>query len=423
MRLKLTAAALALALMGTVGAMAQTTIKLLTPENNERVNAFWDGVIADYQAAHPEITVDKQLMAGDAMMAKLPTMLSSSAAPDIFFTWGGGVMQALSETGSIKDLTDDFDADGGAWRNAYSPAAVSAFSINDRVWAVPYKFTMINFYYNKTLFEQAGVDGNAIATWDDLLAAIDKLKAVGITPIALGAKDKWPVHFYWTYLALREGGGQAFTDAKAKVGDGFLSAPFVRAGELLQQLAAAEPFQRGFEAAGWGDSLTEFSDGRAAMILGFSDTPQGLGNSATDAAGGISYDQIGMFAFPSVSDGTGDPAETFGGNNGWLVYKDAKPEALDFLRFATSPENQAKYAALNSDIPVVPSAASGITDPMLAAVAERFAKSPFHQNFLDQDLGPDVGWGVVNQLVVDLVTNQVTPGDAAQQIQEAWNLQ
>ena len=158
------------------------------------------------------------------------------------------------------------------------------------------------------------------------------------------------------------------------------------------------------------------------MILGFSDTPQGLAGSATDKKG-IGYDQIGMLAFPSVPDGAGDVAETFGGNNGWLVYKDAKPEAIEFLRFATNPENQAKYAALNTDIPVVASAASAITDPMLKVVAERFAKSPFHQNFLDQDLGPDVGWGVVNQLVVELVTDQVTPGDAAQQIHDAWNLQ
>lgn len=417
---KLAAAALALAILASSGAQAQTKVTMLTPENNDRVNGFWNGVIADYEAAHPGVDIDYQYMTGDAMMAKLPTMLSSSAAPDLFFTWGGGVMRSLSETGAIKDLTADFDADGGAWRNNYSPAAVSAFSADGKVWAVPYKFSMINFYYNKALFQQAGVDGDKISTWDDLLGAIDKLKAAGITPIALGAKDKWPVHFYWSYLALRAGGGQAFTDAKAKVGDGFLSTPFVQAGELLQQLAAAEPFQRGFEAAGWGDSLTAFADGRAAMVLGFSDTPQGLSGSATDKKG-IPYDEIGMFAFPSVPDGKGDPAETFGGNNGWLVYRDAKPEALDFMKFATNPENQAKYAALNSDIPVVPEAAAGITDPILTRVADRFAKSPYHQNFLDQDLGPDVGWGVVNQLVVELVTNQVSPRDAAQQIQDAWS--
>ena len=218
MRLKIAVAAIAISLIGTVGAWAQTTIKMISPENNEKVNAFWDNVIADYEAAHPGVTIDKQYMVGDAMMAKLPTMLSSSAAPDIFFSSGGGVMRSLSQTGAIKDLTQDFDANGGAWRNAYSPAAVSAFTVDNKVWAVPYKFSMVNFYYNKTLFEQAGVDGSAIATWDDLLTAVEKLKAAGITPIALGAKDRWPVHFYWTYLALREGGGAAFTDAKAKVG-------------------------------------------------------------------------------------------------------------------------------------------------------------------------------------------------------------
>ncbi|MCX5580512.1 extracellular solute-binding protein [Kaistia terrae] len=422
MRFRIAIAAAAMTFASMLGASAQTTVRMLTPEKNPKINAFWESVIQEYQTAHPDVSIEQQYMSGDAMMAKLPTMLSSSAAPDIFFSWGGGVMRSLSQTGAIKDLTADFDADGGAWRKSYSPAAVDAFSFDGKVWAVPYKLSMINFYYNKDLFEKAGVDGDAIRSWDDFLAAIAKLKAAGITPIAVGAKDKWPVHFYWAYLALREGGSQSFIDAKAKRGDGFKSDSFVKAGELLQKLGEAAPFQRGFEAAGWGETLTDFADGRAAMVLGFSDTPENLPDSATDKKG-IGQEKIGMFAFPSVPGGKGDPAETFGGNNAWLVYKDAKPEAVDFLRYATSPANQARYAALNADIPVVASAASEITNPLLKSAAESVGKSPFHQNFLDQDLGPDVGWGVVNQMVVELVTGEISPADAAQQIQDAWDLQ
>ena len=37
-----------------------------------------------------------------------------------------------------------------------------------------------------------------IKTWDDLLAAVKKLKAAGITPLVVGGADKWPLHFYWT---------------------------------------------------------------------------------------------------------------------------------------------------------------------------------------------------------------------------------
>ena len=50
---------------------------------------------------------------------------------------------------------------------------------------------------------KAGVDGTTIKTWDDLLAAVKKLKAAGMTPIAVGGADKWPLHFYWTHLAMR----------------------------------------------------------------------------------------------------------------------------------------------------------------------------------------------------------------------------
>ncbi|GAL31036.1 maltose/maltodextrin ABC transporter substrate binding periplasmic protein MalE [Vibrio variabilis] len=95
--------------------------------------------------------------------------------------------------------------------------------------------SQVGFWYNKKLFKQAGIDGESIQTWDEFLTAIEKLKAAGITPIAVGGADKWPMHFYWSYLVMRAGGQEAFTAAMQDQGDGFAGEAFVRAGEELKR--------------------------------------------------------------------------------------------------------------------------------------------------------------------------------------------
>ena len=47
---------------------------------------------------------------------------------------------------------------------------------------------MIGYFYNKELFEQAGIDGPA-ATWDEFFEDLDKLKEAGITPLAMDTAD------------------------------------------------------------------------------------------------------------------------------------------------------------------------------------------------------------------------------------------
>ena len=102
------------------------------------------------------------------------------------------------------------------------------------------------FYYNKKLFEKAGVKAEDIKSWDDFLGAVKKLKAAGITPIVVGAGEKWPMHFYYSYLVMRIGGDHALADAKAGKDGGFKNATFVEAGKRLASSRALEPFQPGY---------------------------------------------------------------------------------------------------------------------------------------------------------------------------------
>ena len=124
--------------------------------------------------------------------------------------------------------------------------------------------------YNKELFAKAGVDGAKIKTWDDLLAAVKTLKAAGVTPIVVGGADKWPLHFYWTHLAVRLGGKAGFEAALKGENGGFEGEVFQKSGELFKQLVDLQPFQNGFLGFKNPQALGYFGDGKAAMILAIS---------------------------------------------------------------------------------------------------------------------------------------------------------
>jgi raffinose/stachyose/melibiose transport system substrate-binding protein len=330
------------------------------------------------------------------------------------------VLKAQSETGAIRDLTAAIDADGGAWRNAVSPAAIDGLSIDGKVWAAPVQSGLVSFFYNKAMFDEAGVDATSIQTWDDFLAAVQKLKDAGLTPIAGGGGDKWPIHFYWSYLAMRELGKDGFEAAKA--GEGFQGEGFVKASQHLADLGALEPFQDGYLGATWPDTQAVFADGRAAMVLGFENmaTASNQANSATDGKG-LAQDQIGRFPFPLVDGGAGVITDDLGGLNGWVVTKDAPAETEDFIHYMTI-ESAPLLAERNNVLPTAVGSDANVKDPSLADSAAQMAKATWHQNYLDQDLGPNVG-RVVNDMSVELVSGGVTPEDALQQIQDAFSME
>src|SRR5262249_59821801 len=107
----------------------------------------------------------------------------------------------------------------------------------------PMVLSQVGFFYNRELMAKAGVDATKIATWDDLLAAVKALKAAGVTPIAVGGADKWPLHFYWTYLAMRSGGKPAFDAALRGENGGVGAGGFVKAGGPVKQLVDPQPLQ------------------------------------------------------------------------------------------------------------------------------------------------------------------------------------
>lgn len=300
-------------------------------------------------------------------------------------------------------------------------AALNAYTVDGNLYGLPLYATEVIFWTNTALTDEAGIDLESIETWDDFLGAVQTLKDADITPIIVGGQDKWPLHFYWSYLALREGGPDVVTNAMAGENDGFENEAFVAAGEDLQELVEMEPFQDGFMGTTYETSSGMFADGEGAFYL-MGDWDYLPMRERSTSGEGLPDDQLGILNFPVISDpvAEGGAGATLGGINGWAVTASAEPEAVDFLAFMLSEENQREAASRELFIPVVPAAGEALENPFYSQVSQDIAESSYHQIFLDQFLGASVG-ATVNDVSADLAQGAITPEEGASQVQEAWD--
>ena len=140
-------------------------------------------------------------MENDAFKQAISTAIQAGDPPDLFQSWGGGVLRQQVEAGQVMDLTDVLSD----VIDNIAPGALAPYTVDGRVYGLPWNMGMVGFWYNTELFEEAGITKEP-QTWSEFLDVVRQLKDAGITPIALGQADQWPGHFWWAYLATRAAG-------------------------------------------------------------------------------------------------------------------------------------------------------------------------------------------------------------------------
>jgi raffinose/stachyose/melibiose transport system substrate-binding protein len=396
----------------TEGAPEPVTIEWWHIQNNPPGSDDWQAMADEFMAANPHVTINITVQENEAFKAALQTALQAGDVPDLFQSWGGGGLREQVDAGLVQDITDasaDFIGD-------LSAGAASLYQIDGQQYGIPYNIGMVGFWYNKGMFAEAGIDAPP-TTWDELLADVQALKDAGITPIAVGAGDKWPAHFWYSYLMVRLGGAAAMEEIAAT--NDFSVPAVIQAGEMVQDLVELEPFQPGFLAAKW-----DAPDGEAGFM--------GLEMAAMDLMGqwapgafrtqaGVDITageelawEIGWFPFPAVEGGAGVGTDAFGGGDGFAVGRDAPPEAVEFLAFITNADNQRTWAT-NSGLPVNSEAVDAVADPNMQMVLEGVNNSTFMQLYLDQFFTPEVGASVNDQTQL-LFALETTPEEAASAI-------
>ncbi|MFQ3648094.1 MAG: extracellular solute-binding protein [Anaerolineae bacterium] len=384
--------------------------------NPPELAPFAEGLAAEFMAANPGVTIEITHLENEAFKERLATLMQAGDPPDIFQSWGGGVLWTYAQAGLLRDITPELTADNNAWKDSFSAqAALDLYSYNGAYYGVPLNFGAVGIWYNRRLFAEAGIE-SVPTTWEEFKAAVQALRAAGITPISLGARDKWPSHFWWVYLAIREGGQEAFEAAYTRTGS-FADAPFVAAGARLLELLALDPFQTDFAAMGYGQAAGLMGDGEAAMeLMGQWAPGVQAGNSVSGL--GLPEGELGWFPFPVVEGGAGGPADVLGGGDGFAVGANAPDAAVEFLRFLTTPEVQARYVALGTGfIPTVAEAESAVTDELLLSIMAARNEAGYYQLYYDQFLPPAVAQAVLDS-VEGLLVGAFTPEEAAQNIED-----
>ena len=134
----------------------------------------------------------------EAFKTSIHDTLKTGNPPDLYSYWAG------ARTASIVEYLEPID---DLWQQAqldtqFTPAVTSAASeYNGKKYFIPLTQHYIAFFYNKKIFDTHHL--KPPATWAEFLALCAVLKTKGITPIALGSRDKWPAQFWFDFLLLR----------------------------------------------------------------------------------------------------------------------------------------------------------------------------------------------------------------------------
>ncbi len=263
---------------------------------NQTGDPFWKQVAEDYNESHPGVKVVVDYMENEAYKAKLPTLLQSDDRPDIIYSLGRrrheGADRGRLHQGHQRRA-------GPTSRRRIYPAPLNAYVVDGKLYGIPMQLTDVSIIYNKDLLAKAGVDPASMETWDGFLDAVKKIKAAGITPLIMGGGDKWPMHFVWSYLLMRDRRRRRTDNRRDDRQTASSLSPFIEAGTKLKQLADLEPFQDGWLGTKYLPSQGMFGDGKGAMAIQLNGFIQGQQKNATDGKG-IPDDNIGLALFPTL---------------------------------------------------------------------------------------------------------------------------
>ncbi|HEX2981155.1 MAG TPA: extracellular solute-binding protein [Anaerolineaceae bacterium] len=319
----------------TEATVAQTDINIVHYFSGDLGKEYMTKIIDGFNAAHPEFKVIDNTTGHEDFKTQILVMLAGDNPPDLFSYWAGARTQFVVDAGRLMPLDDWWAANkmDDAIPANLKPMATYGGSI----YNIPMNAHIVAMFYNPKVMEAAGIT-EMPATWEDFLAACEKIKASGVAPIALGSKNMWPAQYWFDYMISRTAGPEYRT--KLMAGEAAYTDPEVAtAMDYWKTLIDKGYFAENSNGYDWTDAADQVAKGDAAMTLmgtwitGYWDT-NGL-------VAGTDYD---FFPFPVIDPEL--PVVVHGSIDGWTVPADTKNQAgvEALLTAMLDPENQAVWA-------------------------------------------------------------------------------
>ncbi|UVI32667.1 ABC transporter substrate-binding protein [Paenibacillus spongiae] len=302
----------------------QVTLKVWGDLGNQgTLEESFKKINAAFQDKHPNIKLEYDFAQNDQ---SLNVALQANELPDLFWVQGDKTskMSEMVKNGFIKDLTS-YNMD----LSRFSDAEKAYCTIDGKLYcSLPSFFDTNVVYYNKDLFDKNGIQ--APANWDEFVQGLDKLKAAGVTPIALAGKSEWDRA--WPIFALAPAlSNEALV--KAQKGEGKLTDPAIA--EMLQTFRDFTDkgyFGKDFLAQDYAAAQLAFTNGKAAAII------DGTWANATYVDSGLN---LGRFPIPN-KEGKKIVQSSYSNFMTYAISNDSKhpDEAVKYLEFLNSLEAQ-----------------------------------------------------------------------------------
>ena len=101
-------------------------------------------------------------------------------------------------SGNALDITKYLDEDS-EWKDSFNQVMLDSCNKDGAYYAIPWDYSSKEVVYNKNVFEQAGIT-ELPTTWDEFLDVCQKIKDIGVTPLAVGNQYSWVVCHFMTTL-------------------------------------------------------------------------------------------------------------------------------------------------------------------------------------------------------------------------------
>ncbi len=300
------------------------------------IEAWMDSTIAAFEAKYPNVKIEATTYDTNTWVQTQQTACQSKSGPDLWYNWSGSWSLELSWKGCTVPNEE-----------VLAPADIEANpSTQETLWqGKTWDYPLYKFVYpivvNLDLLQKAGLDPNSPpTTWDEWMAALEKISAAGITPLALGLKDGFGAEIAASGQLERQAVNDPDTLKQLTI-DGDIATD-AQWQDWMTKLFDMKPyFNSDANSLTFADGLALWQNGKTAMVFG----APGVQSVIADAqSNGIN---VGLLTMPAFTDaGWADGLANTG--NGFQVtqWSENKEVAGAFLAFLQEPENlQALYDA------------------------------------------------------------------------------
>ncbi|WP_156922253.1 extracellular solute-binding protein [Cohnella thermotolerans] len=178
----------------------QSVIRFVAAEYSTETKPFLDNLVREFELKNPDILVELQVANWNVLDGIYTSMISKNQPPDLLIT---NVYAHFAEAGILNDLNDIISPE---LRGKMYPNLMQMDRIGGVQYALPYVATIRNLYYNKAVFEQAGI-ASPPATWSELEKDARKIKETGLAfGFGLDLTDD-EIQAYLSYFFFGSGGG------------------------------------------------------------------------------------------------------------------------------------------------------------------------------------------------------------------------